>query len=89
MRQTRRPDGRLIVREGDRPDAWYWLVTGVRPTFCIVGYLWGGDALKLVGEMAHGKPAALIAQRLLIRAERPPWTPPVWSPETFEPPIWK
>jgi hypothetical protein len=38
VKQTRRADGYLWVREGDRPDHLFLLVTGEGPAFAVVGW---------------------------------------------------
>jgi hypothetical protein len=46
IRHTARPDGRLIIRPNDNPEAVYVLVTGCAPRFTIVGSLKGSDARR-------------------------------------------
>jgi hypothetical protein len=46
VRTTSRHDFKLIVRSNDNPNHFYFLVTGMSPTFCVRGWMKGSDAMQ-------------------------------------------
>ena len=64
VRHTSKEGGRLIVRDEDSDNAYFILVTGVMPTYNIVGYIKGIEAKKksyLYGPGGN-KPAFFVPQ---------------------------
>lgn len=59
VRTRSKHDYDLIVRDGDDPDAYWVLVTGKCPSYCVRGWILGRDAKKPQWRQAHGgRPAA-------------------------------
>jgi hypothetical protein len=46
VRATSNHDYSLIVRPKDDPNHFYFLVTGMSPTFCVRGWIKGSDAMQ-------------------------------------------
>jgi len=46
VRTTSNHDYSLIVRPKDDPNHFYFLVTGMSPTFCVRGWIKGSDAMQ-------------------------------------------
>lgn len=71
VRATRRTNGRLIIRDNDPSDRWYFLVVGEPPVMNIVGFILGKDAkreLWLTNPNGY-RPAWFVPQSALIPAE--------------------
>lgn len=96
VRWTHYRDGYLVIKIDDLwdpPDAYYWLVRGLRPNFQIIGCIWGREAKrlgradpKLLGDRP-GRPYYKIPEDLLCPAIRPVvhprFEPPIWAPERW------
>jgi hypothetical protein len=68
VRGTENANGSLILRNQDSVDNWYFLVTGIAPTFEIVGFIKGSDGRDkrwIKDPNGHG-PAYFIPQSELL-----------------------
>lgn len=71
IRQTWRPNGRLIVRDDDNDDHYFVLVVGTVPVFTVVGWILGKDAKNDEWfDSPNGKPPAWFVPQENLNAFR-------------------
>ena len=65
VRTTSKHHYGLIVRPKDNPNHFYFLVTGMSPTFCVRGWMKGSDAMqdKYMSEPNGRPPAWFVPQK--------------------------
>ncbi len=74
VRQVTNPEGELPIREGDKDEELFLMVTGVVPTFKIVGWISGADGRRLgvLKNPGNLRPAHFVAQKHLRPMEKLP-----------------
>lgn len=62
VRTAAKDDGPLIIREADRPNFYYVLVTGSNGAYCVRGWIWGREVMESkehwVDNPGNGRPPA-------------------------------
>lgn len=73
VRSSKKADAPLVVREKDRDDQAFVLVTCDIPRFTIVGWMWGGSAKqdRWRVEASGGKPACWMVPQADLRSLEP------------------
>ena len=74
VRHTHKPDGKLIIRPGDKDHEVFWLVVGISPEFTVCGWMTARDAKvdKYAFNENYGgaPPCWMVPQEDLIPPER-------------------
>lgn len=68
VRSTRHANGRLLIHQDDKPDKFYWLLTGTEHKWRIHGGMKAADAMKdcYWDDPTGGRPAYFVPQRDLV-----------------------
>lgn len=72
VRQTRLPDGSLIIRAADKDESLYVLATGIAPVFTARGAMYGADAKRdeFLRAPCDREPAWFVPQERLLGLDR-------------------